>query len=76
MNNLKFTLILTFSVLASSIATTLVINLSLCFRRRRQERKEQKREDSRRRLMSKEVVTRTACQVCKSSTAGQYEGVE
>jgi hypothetical protein len=45
MDNLKFALILTFSILGSSIATILVIYLLLCLRRRRQELKEGKREE-------------------------------
>jgi hypothetical protein len=45
MDNLKFALILTFSILGSSIATILVVYLLLYLRRRRQERKERKREE-------------------------------
>ncbi|PMD16311.1 hypothetical protein NA56DRAFT_314854 [Hyaloscypha hepaticicola] len=45
MDNLKFALILTFSILSSSIATILVVYLLLCLRRRRQERQERKREE-------------------------------
>lgn len=45
MNNLKFALILTFSILGSSIVTILVIYLLLRLRRRRQKRKDMKREE-------------------------------
>jgi len=45
MNNLKFALILTFSILGSSIITILIIFLLLRLRRRRQEQKEKKREE-------------------------------
>jgi hypothetical protein len=45
MNNLKFVLILTFSILGSSLITILVIYLLLRLRRRRQKRKERKREE-------------------------------
>jgi len=45
MNNLKFALILTFSILGSSLITILIIYLLLSLRRRRQKRKERKREE-------------------------------
>jgi hypothetical protein len=45
MNNLKFALILTFSIVGSSIITVLVIYLLLHLRRRRQDRKERQREE-------------------------------
>jgi hypothetical protein len=45
MNNLKFALILTFSILGSSLLTILIIYLLLSLRRRRQKRKERKREE-------------------------------
>lgn len=45
MNNLKFALILTFSILGSSLLTILIIYLLLRLRRRRKERKERKREE-------------------------------
>ncbi|KAE9369047.1 hypothetical protein N431DRAFT_547824 [Stipitochalara longipes BDJ] len=45
MNNLKFALILTFSILGSSVITILVIYLLLRLRKGRQDRKERKREE-------------------------------
>jgi hypothetical protein len=45
MDNLKFALILTFSILGSSLITILIIYLLLSLRRRRQKRKERKREE-------------------------------